>query len=256
MFAAAPAQPPGGVSRGSSVFGQTNQSSGLFGSSPAFAAVSSNTEQDSIPFGSAQPPGASRGASSAFRFSSASSKPNSSSKSLRLTLCQNADGSFPADHSTATVLGWENLQELLDHGLAVVEDPVVWSTICCLLYLEEKCQPEKESWELVAQKATRWLQSRGVDEKTIREKARQLLRREKLEGRRRIVCPEGHSLSAVPLEKASQQPWFCDSGDQCAGGPHRGAQPWRCQQDWRVQPGGHCDFDICSVCVASQTSAT
>ena len=250
MFGAAPAQRPGGVSRGSSVFGQTNQSSGLF------AASSSNTEQDSIPFGSAQPaqpPGASRGSSSTFRFSSASSKPNSDSKSLRLTLCQNADGSFPADRSTATVLGWENLQELLDHGLAVVEDPVVWTTICCLLYLEEKCQPEKESWELVAQKATRWLQSRGVDEKTIREKARQLVIKE---DSRAIVCPEGHSLSAVPLEAASLQPWFCDTGDQCAGGHLRGAQPWRCQQDWRVRPGGHCDFDICSVCVATQTSAT
>ena len=84
------------------------------------------------------------------------------------------------------MLGWENLQELLDHGLAVVKDPVVWTTICCLLYLEEKCQPEKESWELVAQKATKWLKSRGVDEKTAREKAKQLMR--KVSGK--IVCPE------------------------------------------------------------------
>ena len=245
MFGAA--RPPGGV------FGST-PTTGLFGSSSSFAAVSSDTnaEQDSTVFGSAQPPGGvSRGSSSTFRFSSLSAKTNSGSKSLSLTLCQKADGSFPADQDTAAVLGWTDLQELLDHGLAVSVEPVVWVTLCCLLHLRENCQADKLSWELVAEKATKWLQSRGVSG-AVEEKARQLMR--KVAGSRPVVCPEGHRLSPVPGEEAGQQPWFCDAGLQCAGGPDRGARPWRCQQDWRVKSGGRCDFDICSLCVAVQTS--
>ena len=242
MFGAAAAQPPAGGGGGLSVFGQTNQSTGLFGSSALFSAVSSKTEQDSIFLGSAPPPGASRGSSSTFT--------RSGSISVRLTLCQAADGSFPAEPRTATLLGWENLQDLLDHGLGLAVEPEVWITTCCLVFLQENCRADKQSWDLVAQKATKWLQSRGVDQKTIREKAEELMRPE---GRRRdVVCPAGHRLAPVPLESSGHQPWFCDSGGpQCAGA---GTQPWRCEQDWRVRPGGHCDFDICSLCVAAQTT--
>ena len=83
----------------------------------------------------------------------------STSNSLRLTLCQNADGSFPADTTTATILGLD-LHKLMETGKP--EDPLVWATILCLLYLEENCRAERESWELVAEKAIKWLDCRGV----------------------------------------------------------------------------------------------
>ena len=109
----------------------------------------SSTEQDSVPF--------------AF-----------SSSSLRLTLCQNADGSFPADSSTATILGMD-LHKLIETGKP--EDPQVWATILCLVYLEENCQAARESWELVAEKAIKWLDCRGVGMGgPLVQRARQLVR--------------------------------------------------------------------------------
>ena len=98
----------------------------------------------------------------------------STSNSLRLTLCQNADGSFPADTTTATILGLD-LHKLIETGKP--EDPVVWATILCLLYLEENCRAERESWELVAEKAIKWLDCRGVGMGgTLEQRARHLIR--------------------------------------------------------------------------------
>ena len=151
------------------------------------------------------------------------------------------------------LLGWPDLEELLDQGRAVSVEPEVWVTLYCVLHLREKCQSERESWQLVAEKAIKWLQSRGVSD-SAEEKAKQLMR--ETSERRKMFCPAGHSLSPVPGEGTEQQPWFCDAGVKCAGGPERGAQPWRCQHDWRVKQGGLCDFDICSVCVTAQTRAT
>ena len=106
-----------------------------------------STEQDSVPF---------------------------SSCSLRLTLCQNADGSFPADNTTATILGLD-LHNLIESGRP--EEPLVWATILCLLYLEEKCQAERDSWELVAEKASKWLVCRGVVMSgPLEQRANQLIR--------------------------------------------------------------------------------
>ena len=247
-------KPPGGVPSGSSVFG--SKSTEGFGSSTfaAFSQDRKSREQDSTLFGSAQPPGGTaRSSSSTFSFSSDSSKTHSRSNSLRLTLCQKADGSFPADQDTVALLGWPDLEELLDQGRAVSVEPEVWVTLCCVLHLREKCQSERESWQLVAEKAIKWLQSRGVSD-SAEEKAKQLMR--ETSERRKMFCPAGHSLSPVPGEGTEQQPWFCDAGVKCAGGPERGAQPWRCQHDWRVKQGGLCDFDICSVCVTAQTRAT
>ena len=83
----------------------------------------------------------------------------SDSSSLRLTLSQNADGSFPADASTAAILGCD-FHQMINAGQSM--DPLVWVTVVCLVYLEEKCEADRESWELVAEKAAKWLLTRGV----------------------------------------------------------------------------------------------
>ena len=83
----------------------------------------------------------------------------SDSSSLRLTLSQNADGSFPADASTAAILGCD-FHQMINAGQSM--DPLVWVTVVCLVYLEEKCEADRESWQLVAEKAAKWLLTRGV----------------------------------------------------------------------------------------------
>ena len=89
-----------------------------------------------------------------------------SSALLRLTLCQAANGSFPADKAVAAALGVDAVQ--------LAEGGSRWATALALAFLELNCAGERELWSLVAEKAVVWLQAGGEAEPEI-ETARQFL---------------------------------------------------------------------------------
>ena len=126
----------------------------------------------------------------------------------------------------------------------------IWMTLVVVAFLTEKCKGERDIWELVVEKAQKWLQSHGqVKQGDHGEKAKEFIT-EAVPIRR--LCPSGHKLSMVPTGSGSL--WHCDSDYKCVGGcnsdgeyPHQTV--WRCSQDKRVNRGGSCDFDICGECV-------
>ena len=78
-----------------------------------------------------------------------------------LTLSQAANGSFPAAQSVANILGVD-LEEMMEAGGGSKEDSVfmtVWVTMVVMVFLTEKCQEEREVWELVVEKARKWLKN-------------------------------------------------------------------------------------------------
>ena len=156
--------PPGGVLRSKSASASTNPIG--FGASAATRSPASSfggmIEEQGLYSGGRGP------------FNPSENQPNiTEGSSFKLTLCQNASGSFPADASTAFILGCD-LQQLIDS--AQLEEPEVWTTMVCLVYLQVKCRAERDSWELVADKATKWLFSRGVIMTgAVEQKARELL---------------------------------------------------------------------------------
>ena len=96
-----------------------------------------------------------------------------SSDVVRLTMSQAANGSFPPKEAVTSVLGIK-LQNILDAGAALSSHasfPTIWLTMVVVAFLTERCQEEKDVWELVVEKAQKWLQNqdqalvRGIDEK-------------------------------------------------------------------------------------------
>eukprot|EP00090_Calanus_glacialis_P038770 TRINITY_DN6757_c0_g1_i1.p1 TRINITY_DN6757_c0_g1~~TRINITY_DN6757_c0_g1_i1.p1 ORF type:complete len:929 (+),score=240.22 TRINITY_DN6757_c0_g1_i1:18-2804(+) len=182
--------------------------------------------------------------------------PKSSSSSpsdvVRLTMDQAANGSFLPKESIASIVGVE-LKTVLDAGTAISSNAMfstIWMTLVVVTFLTEKCQDEKDVWELVVEKAQKWLQKQDtVLVKGHHEKAKEFIT--KAVSMRR-TCPSGHMLSMVTSGAGSL--WHCDSNSRCVAGcnsdgEHPSQSVWRCSQDKRVMRGGSCDFDICGDCV-------
>jgi len=77
-----------------------------------------------------------------------------SSAALKLTMTQNANGSFPVSEEVAKIMNLD-LAELLGQGAAI--DPRAWMTLVCTVFLKTFCDNEKIIWELVVMKADKWL---------------------------------------------------------------------------------------------------
>jgi len=175
----------------------------------------------------------------------------SSSDVVRLTMDQTANGSFLPKESIANIIDVEH-KKLMEAGRSLSTDAKfenIWMTLVVVAFLTEKCKDECDIWELVVEKAKKWLQSQDPAVKDHLEKAKEFIK-EAVPSRR--VCPSGHKLSMVPT--GSGNLWHCDSDSKCVGGcnsdgehPHQTV--WRCSQDKRVTRGGSCDFDICGECV-------
>ena len=73
---------------------------------------------------------------------------------MAAVLTQNANGSFPVTEEVSQILG-VSLEVLIKEGAGV--DPRAWVTLVCILFLTTHCQDEKIIWELVANKAEKWL---------------------------------------------------------------------------------------------------
>ena len=95
---------------------------------------------------------------------------------LAISSCQSANGSFPSSTSLASYLG---MDPTLLKGKAEG-----WSTALAIAMLEARCAGQREEWELVVEKARRWLGARG--ELALVDMANMLLK-----GR---VCDKGHKL--------------------------------------------------------------
>jgi len=103
--------------------------------------------------------------------SSASS--SSQSPALQLTLKQNAGGSFPVDDAVAKIIGVD-LSEMIAAGKGL--DPRAWVTLICVSFLKMFCQDEKIIWELVSDKAEKFLTSNFPQHDKHREEAEAYLR--------------------------------------------------------------------------------
>ena len=76
-------------------------------------------------------------------------------------MCQTANGPFPPQEAVTSIIGVEHKQ-VLDAGKALGSDAIsatVWMTM--IAFLTEKCKDEKDVWELVVEKAMKWLQNSG-----------------------------------------------------------------------------------------------
>ena len=72
---------------------------------------------------------------------------------LAISSCQSANGSFSSSTSLATALGLDpTLLEGKGEG---------WATALAIAVLEVRCAGQREEWELVVEKARRWLGARG-----------------------------------------------------------------------------------------------
>ena len=170
-------------------------------------------------------------------------------------MSQAANGSFPPQPSIVSILGGE-LEKVLDAGKAVSSDATfatTWMTLVVVAFLTERCKEEKDVWELVVEKAQRWLQNSGAGSVSVHlEKAKEfIIQTIPIRPATTRTCPSGHKLSLVMARDGSA--WHCDSS-RCVGGcngdgEHRHQSVWRCSHDWRVTSGGTCDFDICQECV-------
>ena len=86
--------------------------------------------------------------------SSSISEPFKSAAALKLTMTQNANGSFPVSDDVTKIMNLD-LAELLSHGKPL--DPRAWMTLVCTAFLKTFCENEKIIWELVVIKAEKWL---------------------------------------------------------------------------------------------------
>ena len=181
---------------------------------------------------------------------------SSSSDVLRLTMCQAANGSFPPQADIASILGVEHAK-VLEAGKAISSGATfttTWMTVVVVAFLTEKCKEEKDVWELVVEKAKRWLQNNGDGFVSVHlEKAQEfILQAIPIKKSSSKTWPRGHILSlATPRDGSA---WHCDSMSRCVGGcsgdgNHSHQSVWRCSQDWRVISGGTCDFHLCGECV-------
>ena len=172
-------------------------------------------------------------------------------------MCQAANGSFPPQDSVTNILGVK-LEKVLDAEKIIKSEPsfaTAWMTMVVIAFLTEKCEYEKDVWELVVEKAQKWLQNNVVGPVMEYEhKAKEFILR--LDSSAGITtsktCPAGHNLSLIAARDGSF--WHCDSQSRCVGGcnsdgEHRLQSVWRCDQDKRVRQGGGCDFDICGDCI-------
>jgi hypothetical protein len=78
---------------------------------------------------------------------------------------QAANGSFPPQEAVTSIIGVEH-KLVLDAGKALGSDTIsanVWMTTVVVAFLTEKCKDEKDVWELVVEKAMKWLQNSGVE---------------------------------------------------------------------------------------------
>ena len=70
---------------------------------------------------------------------------------LALSSCQAANGSFPRSPTLTSLF-----------GAALDTNPSVeWSTALAVAWFEERCQGQRDEWELVVDKARRWLVGLG-----------------------------------------------------------------------------------------------
>ena len=79
-------------------------------------------------------------------------------------MCQAANGSFPPQEAVTNIIDVEH-KLVLDAGKALGSDAIfatVWMTMVVVAFLTEKCKDEKGVWELVVEKAMKWLQNGGV----------------------------------------------------------------------------------------------
>jgi len=96
-----------------------------------------------------------------------------------LTLSQAANGSFPAAQSVANILGVD-VEEMMEAGGGSKEDRVfmtVWVTMVVMVFLKENCQEEREVWDLVFEKAKKWLENNGAASlPELQQKAKQFVK--------------------------------------------------------------------------------
>merc|ERR1711915_506302 len=177
---------------------------------------------------------------------------NNRSVVLRLTLAQNADGSFPITDDIAKIIG-VSLTDMLVFGTNI--DPRAWVTLVCIEFLEQVCQNEKDVWELVVMKAHTWVNKNfpnlGQGAKIL---AKNFALKNVNQSPRPKMCNLGHQLHLVPASKVGSGGWYCDRKSYCSGGHgeaglYNNVQVWRCLNDWRMTNGGTCDFDLCDDCV-------
>ena len=102
-----------------------------------------------------------------------SASSSSQSPALQLTLKQNAGGSFPVDDAVAKIIGVD-LSEMIAAGKGL--DPRAWVTLICVSFLKMFCQDEKIIWELVSDKAEKFLTSNFPQHDKHREEAEAYLR--------------------------------------------------------------------------------
>ena len=174
--------------------------------------------------------------------------------SLKLTLTQNPSGSFPVTEEVAGIIG-VSLEDLLVPSTATATDPRAWVTLVCLSFLTLHCREDRDTWELVADKARTWLASTFPQLNTDASAAAAEFVRQHAVTR---SCGRGHRLYRVrEAERLTSGPWHCDAGAACVGGrgedgAHAEVSVWRCRQDWRVVSGGSCDYDLCGDCALSK----
>ena len=175
-------------------------------------------------------------------------------------MCQAANGSFPPSSGIGSIMGLTS-EKVLEAGKEISHDATlatIWMTLVVAMLLREKYAEQKDIWELVVEKAEKWLKT-SVDAASLgvlEEKAKEFISQTipaKEDVRR--ICPQGHQLS--PVIQRDGAAWHCDSMARCVGGSsqdgeHLHQSVWRCGQDWRVLSGGTCDFDLCGECVKQQ----
>ena len=172
--------------------------------------------------------------------------------SLKLTLTQNPSGSFPVTEEVAAIIG-VSLEDLLAPSTATATDPRAWVTLVCLTFLSLHCREDRDTWDLVADKARTWLASTFPQLDTSAAAA-EFVRQHAVTR----SCGRGHRLYRVrEADRLTSGPWHCDAGAACVGGrgedgAHGEVSVWRCRQDWRVSSGGSCDYDLCGDCALSK----
>ena len=175
--------------------------------------------------------------------------------SLKLTLTQNPSGSFPVTEEVAAIIG-VSLEDLLAPSTATATDPRAWVTLVCLTFLSLHCGEDRDTWDLVADKARAWLTSTfpQLDNSAASAAAAEFVRQHAVTK----SCGRGHRLYRVrEADRLTSGPWHCDAGAACVGGrgedgDHAEVSVWRCRQDWRVSSGGSCDYDLCGDCALSK----
>ena len=71
---------------------------------------------------------------------------------VALSSCQAANGSFPRSPTLTSLF-----------GAALETNPSMeWSTALAVAWFEERCQGQRDEWELVVDKARRWLVGQGM----------------------------------------------------------------------------------------------